>query len=314
MKTLSMFISTVVCVCFLSCSKETDAPPFTIEGIAIENYPRVDGSTSTSPLNIQIACQLLGYKCQWEQALHMNGEWHYASNLPASVFEQIKSSQTHNAFVNLINDDADLIISARRMSDDEKALADEAGVTLIEKPIALDAFIFMANTNNRVNNLSIKQIQNIYTGEIRNWKEVGGKDKTINPYVRNANSGSQELMETMVMKDLEIADWPEQETDLMVPSMSAVINTLAADEDGIGYTVFYYKQHIMRSSLVKSLTVNGIVPDKKNISNRKYPLIAEVYLIIRSDLDENSMAYKLYELLLTDAAKPVINASGYIAY
>ena len=83
--------------------------------------------------------------------------------------------------------------------DDEKEYADEKGVTLIEKPIARDALAFMVNIKNPIDNLSIEQIQGIYTGDIVNWSEVGGWDCELHPYVRNRNSGSQEKFETMVM-------------------------------------------------------------------------------------------------------------------
>jgi phosphate transport system substrate-binding protein len=63
---------------------------------------------------------------------------------------------------------------------------------------------------------------------------------------------------------------------------------------------------------VKTIAVNGILPNQETISNRQYPFVAEVYAIIRSDLDKNSMAYKLYELLQTVAGKNVIAESGYI--
>ena len=112
------------------------------------------------------------------------------------------------SFMNLIDDKVEMVIAARLISRDEKVYAEENGVTLIGKPIAKDALTFMVNPLNPVNNLSISQLQRIYTGEITNWKEVGGNDEEINPYVRNRNSGSQEKFETLVMDGLTIGDFP----------------------------------------------------------------------------------------------------------
>ncbi len=87
---------------------------------------------------------------------------------------------------------------------------------------------------------------------------------------------------------------------------------LRADENALGYTVYYYKEQIVRDEFVKSLAINGIRPERQSIQNRTYPYVAEVYATIRSDLDRNSMAYKLYELLQSDRGKKAISESGYI--
>jgi phosphate transport system substrate-binding protein len=115
--------------------------------------------------------------------------------------------------VKLIDDKVELIITARSISRDEKEYADEKGVTLIEKPIARDALAFMVNIKNPIDNLSIEQIQGIYTRDIVNWSEVGGWDCELHPYVRNRNSGSQEKFETMVM--LRLATHSEYVTNVL---------------------------------------------------------------------------------------------------
>lgn len=295
-----------------SCKKDAGVLPIKIEGITQENYPKVDGSTSTDPLNRLIASKLLGYSYRWEQAGFMNGLWYLKTGLPQEfVTDRLKSSQTHNSIVNLIDKKADIILSARRMSPDEKVYADNAGVSVIETPVALDAFIFVANLDNPVKSLTTKQVQDIYTGKIKNWKELGGKDELIKPYTRNQNSGSQELMESLVMKGLDMADI-EVDYEPELPSMSLVFGRLRAETTALGYTVYYYKEHIVRDKVVKSLAIDGILPDKRSIKNKTYPFVAEVYAAIRSDLDRNTMAYKLYELLQSDAGKSAISESGYI--
>ena len=108
------------------------------------------------------------------------------------------------SFLNLIDGRVELIITARSISRDERVYANEKGVALTEKPIAKDALAFLVNPANPVNNLTTAQIQGIYTGAITNWKEVGGLDAEIVPYVRNSNSGSQEKFETTIMAGLTI--------------------------------------------------------------------------------------------------------------
>jgi len=208
------------------------------------------------------------------------------------------------------------------MSPDEKTYADAAGVSLIETPVALDAFVFIVNPYNPITSLTIKQIQDIYTGKITYWNEVGVNDmdselygvfypRPIKPYVRNQNSGSQELMESMVMKDLDITEFPTSD-EVVIQTMYGAFEMVASEIGAICYTVYYYKEFILKDSPTKGIAIEGIYPNKENISNNTYPLVAEVYAVIRSDLDTSSTAYKLYELLQTETGKEVISESGYL--
>jgi len=413
-----------------------------IEGITLENYPRMDGSTSSEPLNRVIAKNLLKinfdsivYNASWEyqypieMTFHINDgngnifnisypqtvmdrgccftieytyyyrtyqyseyegticwdNYSYDTNWKNelecerilcngcfiesidSVFRyfgegkkynpqnfigtRVKSSQTHNSIINVIDNAADITLSARTMSADEKKYAESKGVTLIETPIALDAFVFLKNETNPITSLTIEQVQGIYTGQITNWHDVGGNDAKIIPYVRNQNSGSQELMEQLVLSGFPIPKYPE---DITLFGMGWVYSQLAGSHNGICYTVYYYdenklwapeekyyfnafkytdgrKDEIVEGILngdgtitvpnesyeyktVERLAVNGIYPNYNTIKDKSYPLVAPVYAIIRSDLDKNSMAHKVYEWLQTEEGKEVIEQSGYIAY
>ena len=292
-----------------------------IENISPENYPRVDGSSSTEPLNTLIACKLLGWSYKWEPYLLGNGIWRLIPNredIPGNFFgERIKSSQTHNSIINLIDNQTDIIISARKMSADEKSYAETLGVSLIETPIALDALDFLLNKQNPINSLTVKQIQDIYKGNITNWNKVGGANEAIKPFIRNANSGSQEMMKEIVMNNAGMPDWEVGYTDdEIIPTMAAVYTELSMYQNGICFTPHYYKEYIIRNAVgandVKSIAINGIYSNANSIKNKTYPFVANVYVSIRSDLNRNSMAYKMYEWLQTKSGKDVIEESGYV--
>ncbi|MDR3217497.1 MAG: substrate-binding domain-containing protein [Dysgonamonadaceae bacterium] len=313
MKNLNLLTVVLLGFILFSCDEETVEIPFTIEGITTENYPKVDASTAAAPLQNLIACKLLGFRYNWEQAF--DGTYTIYPNwedIPANFdyFERIKTSKTHDAIMNIIDKKVDFILSVRKMSGDEQAHAEEQGVTLIETPVALDAFIFIVNRSNPIKSLTIKQIQDIYTGDLTNWKEVGGKDAQINPYVRNANSGSQELMESLVMKGLKIKDLPEES---MLGGMMPVFSTVMTDVNSICYSLYYYNAQMVKENIAKAIAVDRVTPDKNTIKKRTYPFTAEVYAVIRSDLDKSSMAYKIYESLQSAAGKHLIDESGYVS-
>ena len=305
----------VLSTIFTSCDKTHDSVEITgIENISLENYPRVDGSTSAEPLNLIIAAKLLGVEYVFYKGIGVSIPGVYYSG--SVLWNKIQCSQTHNAIINLIDNQTDLIIVARKMSADEKEYANNARVSLIETPIAIDALDFILNAQNTVNSLSVEQIQNIYLGNIINWNEVGGANEEIIPFIRNSNSGSQEMMNEIVMNNTGMPDWTVSYADeLTLSSMLFVYSELMANKNGICFTPHYYKEYqVLGTDLnnIKTLAVNGIMPNKNAIENKTYPFIANVYVSIRSDLDHNSMAYKLYEWLQTKSGKNVIEESGYV--
>jgi phosphate transport system substrate-binding protein len=195
-----------------------------IENISFENYPKVDGSTSAKALSRMVACKLLGIRYDW-QLVPLTGmdhavrpmyvEWTVtpeAKDIPqryADFFgQQVMTSQTHGAFMNLIDGNADMILTHRTISPDEKEHADAAGVTLIETSIALDAFVFIVSPNNPVKSLTGDEIKKIYTEEITNWSQVGGSDERMDVFTRPRNSGSEEVFRTLVMDGLAPSDFP----------------------------------------------------------------------------------------------------------
>ena len=309
---VTILISCAAIIC-TGCDKEKEPKIAEIEGISFDNYPRVNGSTSTVPLNYIVAAKLLGLEYEW---IYGNVLFKNYDILPESFARKLRNSQTHGAIIDLIDNQSDLIIVARKMSPDEKQYANDAGVSLFETPIALDALDFIINAKNSVNALSVEQIQNIYLGNIINWTEVGGANEEIIPFIRNANSGSQEMMNEIVMNNAGMPDWTVSYADeLTLFSMYIVYSEIMANRNGICFTPHYYKENMVigfEKDNAKTLAINGIAPDKNSIKNKTYPFVANVYVSIRSDTDPNSMTYKVYEWLQTKSGKDVIEESGYV--
>ena len=306
-----VFLVLYAMIVFMSCSKEDGFEG--IESISFENYPNIDGSTSSLPLNRMIACKLLGIGYEWgpnilDYGIHPN--WDEIPEQYSDFFwTRINCSQTHGAFMNLIDGNADIILTHRTISPYEKAHAESVGITLIETPIASDAFVFVVNKDNPIKSLTVNQIQEIYTGEIINWLQVGATDLDMKVFTRPRNSGSEEVFRTLVMKGIEPLEFPERE----IATMGGVFSEMW-DVGAICYTFNAYKELQARvpDSVVPKIAINNIFPDKNSIRNRSYPFISEVHVAIRSDLDRNSMAYKLYEWLQSENAKSTITECGFI--
>jgi len=314
---VQLYLSGIVILVFLSqCNDSPGGGSDTtgLDSLTTENYPKVDGSTSAHPLQVLIACKLLdveySWMNSWDETYRIWPSFEEKPEIAQFIVDSIVSHGTHEAFVNLINGMTDLILVAREASADEISLADSVGVELTTKPVALDAFVFIVNIHNPVSSLTEKQIQDIYTGNITRWSEVGGTNTAINPYQRNPNSGSQELMMSLVMKELTMINAP----DMILYSMMGPINMITEDRDGLGYTVYFYEQFMAPHDSLKLVAVNDVLPEKTTLRNQQYIYTAGVYAVVREDLDRQSLAYQLYLWLSAYGGQKVVSESGYIPY
>lgn len=302
------------------CDRTGDPEPV-LENVSLSDWPQTDCSTSTRPVRDLVAYRLLGVPYQWEVDW-LGGKTYIITpdfNTAASTFsyneylEKNLCSGTHGAYMNLIEGRTDVIIASRDISRNEKAAAAEAGVDLVTAPLAIDALVFIVNPRNPVRNLTADQVRKIYTGEITNWKEVGGVDHAITPYIRDADSGSQEKMETLVMKGLTMIDgtWMPE---IIGSQMASPYLQLENDEYGIGYTPFFYCTAMVRDLMrVNMLSIDGVAPSKESLRNDQYPFVSSIYAAVRKTENPDSMAYKLYRFLFTKKGADMIDESGYIA-
>lgn len=270
------------------------APAFKVEkpDFTRETYPRVDGSTATIPLSEAIACELLGL-----------------SKEEGTNF--IKHNTTHNAYMNLINNSADIIF-VTEPSEEELQAAREKNIELEVIPIVKEAFVFLVNVENPVNSLTSQQIRDIYQGRIKNWREVGGADMDIVAYQREPNSGSQTLMEQIVMKGLKME---EPEKKLIVMGMGELIESVAKydnSEKALGYSVYYYARSMYNRDTIKLIAVDGVFPDNKSISSGKYPFTSAYYAVIKKSEPSDSPQRKLIEWILSKEGQRIAEESGYV--
>lgn len=257
---------------------------------SMENYPKIDGSTATLPL---------------AEA--------FKSNFTKTDIKEVNvtHSKTHNAYVNLINGDADLIL-VTYPSEDEQKLAKEKGVELEIVPIVKEAFVFFVNKENPVSNLTLEQIQNIYSGKITNWKDVGGANAKILAFQRPTNSGSQSGMLELVMKGIKMM---EPTTETIASGMADIIDVISDynnKDTAIGYSYYYYASTMYTSDTMKLLAVNGVEPTYDNIKNGLYSIQTAYYAVIRKDEPEDSDARKLLNAMISERGQNVAKEAGYV--
>lgn len=313
---------------FIACDNKEDVSTpnpdnqeSTIDSISWNEWPHTDCSTSTRPVRDLIAYKLLDVPYEWQVDWMSGTTYIIAPNFgdESSEFtyreylEQNLCSGTHEAYMNLMEGKTDVIIASRDISRNEKTASDSMDVELETAPLAIDALVFIVNPKNPVKNLTSDQIRKIYTGEITNWKEVGGVDHAITPYIRNTDSGSQEKMETLVMHGLTMINGTYM-AEIIGSQMASPYMQLEEDEYGIGYTPFFYCTAMVRDLMkVDMISIDGVIPSKESLRTNEYPFTSHIYAAVRKTQDRNSTLYKLYRFLFTERAADMIDESGYIA-
>ena len=255
--------------------------------VSADFVTRLDGSTATIPLGSAVLTALTG------------------------TDEGMVFNKTDVAYENLIAGSKDLIL-VTYPSQEEFQMAADAGVELDVIPVVKDALVFLANTGNKVDNLSQDQVKDIYTGKTTNWSQVGGSDAAIIPYQRQVNSGSQTLFLKLAMGDVTPMDAP---TDMRPSFMSELVDMIADYDDStdaIGYSMFYYATEMYMKDTVKLLAIDGVTPSAQTISDGTFAYITNYYAVVRKDTPEDSDARKVIEWMLGDEAQQLASRNNYV--
>ena len=173
----------------------------------------------------------------------------------------------------LIDKTTDIATSSREIKKEEIELAKTKNVNPVANVVANDAIVPVVNPKNKVNNLSIDQLSQIYQGKITNWKEVGGEDLKIVVISRDSSSGTFESWDHFVMKKAKVA--PQAQ---MLASNGAIVTAVAKNRYAIGYLGIGYV-----NKSVKGLQVNGITASIATALSKEYPMSRELYMYTDGD-------------------------------
>lgn len=195
-------------------------------------------------------------------------------------------------------------------SDEQKAYAEECDTTFKYTPIGSEGFVFFVHKDNPIDNLTTEQIRGIYSGEITNWKQVGGKNEKIEAFQRNEGSGSQSMLKRF-MDGKPIMEAPKElKNDLMAGIIERVAN-YKNKTNSIGFSFRYYVEGIIKNPDIKMVSVDGAAPTAENIKNGKYPVVTPIYAVTYEE-ETNENVGKLLDWILSDEGQYIIEETGYV--
>ena len=231
-------------------------------------------------------------------------------------YGQVTCTGTIEAYQRLIEGKTDIIFCAAP-SKDQLALAEASGVQLHLTPIGREAFVFFVNSENPVEGLTVEDIQGIYTGRIKNWRELGGKNQKIRPYQRAENSGSQ----TALLRLMEGLPLMEPEKEDRIAGMGGIITQVASyrnHKNAIGFSFRFYSTEMVENEQIRLLALNGIEPTKETIREGSYPISSNFFAVTASPIGEpapeetNGDLRAFIDWILSEQGQGIIELTGYV--
>ena len=259
--------------------------------IPADQFPTVDGSTATLPLSYAL----------FQAATGEDEE---------TAEKTISHNKTDSSYLQLAYGRCDLVLAYEPSEETRKRMEEEASLEM--KPIGRDALVFMVNSSNPVKSLTEEQIQAVYSGQTTNWKELGGADEEIVAFQRKQNSGSQTLMEKLVMDGIPMAEAPSHHYISSMGELLDIVSSYNNQGNAIGYSVYFYARNMYSVPGLEFLSVDGITPSNDTIQDGSYPYVNEFYAVIRDDEPEDSPARLLFDWLTSEGGQELVADTGYV--
>lgn len=237
---------------------------------------KISGSTSVSPL------------------MEKEAEFYKKSNKDLDI--EIQAIGSSAGIQDTINGVSHIGMSSRNIKEEEKSSG------LDEKIIAYDGIVIITNNKNTINNLSLEQLKEIYTGKITNWKELGGEDKPIVVVSREDGSGTRTSFQ-------EIVDFkPEEQIEnaIITDGNGSIKNIVKSNENAIGYISFEYID-----DTIKPQHIDGVEPTEENVLKNTYKL-SRPFIVIYKEENFTQEDKKFLDFILSEDGQNIVKSSGAI--
>ncbi len=217
---------------------------------------------------------------------------------------QVTGGGSGTGIAALINGATDICNSSRQIKPSEvEKLKQRYNSPGVEIPCAQDGITIFLNESNPVNELSLKQLSDIYTGRVKNWKEVGGPDAAIRLYGRENSSGTYVFFQEKVVK----GDYSPSTNTL--PGTAAVVNAVVKDKYGIGYGGAAYAAGVKHCKVKKDAGSPGYMPTAETIKNKQYPITRYLYMYMANRPTGETKSY--IDWILSPEGQKYVTEIGY---
>ena len=205
----------------------------------------------------------------------------------------------------LADNSTDIAMSSRKIKMDERMKMQDSGRPFKEVIIANDALSVIVNPSNKVSQLTRQQLEGIYTGKIKNWKEVGGDDLQIVVYSRETSSGTYEFFKDHVMNRKNYAS-----SVLNMPATGAIIQSVSQTKGAIGYVGLAYKNKEVKDIAVSYDGKTFVNASVEAAMNKTYPIVRPLYFYYPTS--KESSVKPFIDYVLSVEGQKIVDEIGYI--
>src|SRR5687768_6565811 len=206
----------------------------------------------------------------------------------------------------LQNKTTDLCNSSRKMRAAEIANCVAAfGKRPTEYKVALDGLTVYVNDGNPVKDVTLEQLELVFTGKIRNWKQLGGPDAPITVYSRENSSGTYEFFKEHVLKGKDFVASAQT-----MPGTAALLQAVGKDKNGIGYGGAAYEAGAKHIKVKKDEGSPAVEPTEETVLNQSYPIWRYLFVYVNPDLDKGEIA-KYLTWMRSDEGQKLVKDVGY---
>jgi phosphate transport system substrate-binding protein len=212
----------------------------------------------------------------------------------------------------LINGTVDIANASRQIKPEEIEAAKANGSDPVEFVIARDAIAVIVNPENPVDQLTLSQISDIYSGVIDNWRDVGGEDRPIVRLSRETNSGTHVYFLEEVLRLGDKTNTTLFSTDtLLMPSSEGIGAEIRQNPNAIGYDGLGYVTHEMKVIAVARSVGDGyIMPSAETVNNATYPIARDLYMYTNGE--PSGMVKTYLEWILSPESQSIVNELGFV--
>lgn len=212
----------------------------------------------------------------------------------------------------LINGTVDIANASRKMKPKEIQNAESNGVNPVEFVIARDAIAVIVHLENPVEQLTIKQISDIYSGKINNWQEVGGENRPIVRLSRETNSGTHVyFLEEVIRQGKEDDQTLFSPDTLLLPSSEGISAEIRQNPNAIGYDGLGYVTEEMKVIAVASEPGGEyVLPSSKSVNNGTYPIARDLYMYTNGE--PTGLIKSYLEWIQSPPAQEIVTELGFV--
>jgi phosphate transport system substrate-binding protein len=230
----------------------------------------------------------------------------------AEVRISVTGGGSGTGIASLINGTVDIANASRSIKEEEIQEAQANGIEPFEVIIARDAIAVIVNPENPVNELTLKQISDIYSGKINNWKEVGGEDRPIVRLSRETNSGTHVYFLETVLRLGDKEDKTLFSTDtLLLPSSEGIIIEVRQNPNAIGYDgLGYVPEDLKMVAIAKEEGGAYVLPSISTVNDKTYAVARDLYMYTNGE--PAGLIKEYIDWILGSEAQEIVAELGFV--